>query len=112
MNNHHQESGQPGQGPGLPVVVEDPLLSQLHRIEALPRDVGWMLFSVGVAGFILPGIVGFPFMIAGGLILWPKSEQRILKWAEKSPKGMLRGGIKQVVRYVDDLERRYPLKPR
>ncbi|MEY2700467.1 MAG: hypothetical protein RIQ52_1222 [Pseudomonadota bacterium] len=112
MNSEHQDTRREEQVSGLPVVVEDPLISQLHRIEALPKDVGWMLFTVGVAGFILPGIIGFPFVVAGGLILWPNSEKRIISWAEKSPKGMLRGGIKQVVRFVDDLERRYPLKPR
>jgi hypothetical protein len=32
----------------------------LLRIEALPRDVGWMMIYVGVLGVALPGIIGTP----------------------------------------------------
>ena len=43
------------------------------RIQELPREVGAMLVSVGVLGSILPGMIGTPALIAGGLVLWPKA---------------------------------------
>jgi hypothetical protein len=33
------------------------------RIANLPRDVGWMMVSVGVLGVILPGLPGAPFLL-------------------------------------------------
>jgi hypothetical protein len=32
------------------------------RIANAPRDVGWMMVSVGVLGVILPGLIGTPFL--------------------------------------------------
>ena len=43
--------------------AEDQLV--VLRIDQLPRDVGWLLVYVGVLGVVLPGIIGFPFVIAG-----------------------------------------------
>ncbi len=41
----------------------------LLRIANVPRDVGWMMVTVGVLGVILPGIVGTPFLVAGIAVL-------------------------------------------
>lgn len=78
------------------------------RIEKLPKEVGAVLVSVGVVGVVLPGIAGAPALIAGGLALWPgwfrKVDRRL---REQNPK--LHGNaMKQIGRFLDDLERRYP----
>ncbi|MGH8551106.1 MAG: hypothetical protein ACRERU_21380 [Methylococcales bacterium] len=77
-------------------------------IEQLPRDVGWMLFGVGFAGVIAPGVFGLPFMVAGGMILWPKTTQRLHGLLGAGSPEMMNAGINQVLRFLDDLERRYP----
>ncbi len=80
-----------------------------ERIEELPRDVGWMLFGVGFAGFVAPGIFGLPFMVAGSMILWPKTTKRLQNLLVRpSAENKQVAGMKQIVRFLDDLERRYP----
>jgi hypothetical protein len=81
----------------------------VERIGKLPRDVGWMLFGVGFAGFVAPGIFGLPFMAAGGMILWPKTTRRLQGLlGKKAPEKSIATGMKQIERFLDDLERRYP----
>jgi len=81
---------------------------RVERIEQLPRDVGWLLFGVGFVGFVAPGVFGLPFMVAGGMILWPKTTSRLQGLlGRRSPQAM-NAGIKQIARFLDDLERRYP----
>lgn len=81
----------------------------VDRIAKLPRDVGWMLFGVGFAGFVAPGIFGLPFMAAGGLILWPKTTHRLQGLlGRKAPEKTIATGMRQIERFLDDLERRYP----
>ena len=80
-----------------------------ERIGKLPRDVGWMLFGVGFAGFVAPGIFGLPFMAAGGLILWPKTTRRLQGvLGKRTPEKSIATGMKQIERFIDELERRYP----
>jgi hypothetical protein len=80
------------------------------RIEELPKEVGAMLVSVGVLGFVLPGMVGTPAIIAGGLVLWPKTFGKIESWFQRRYPELHKQGMRQVSRYLDDLERRYSLK--
>ena len=42
-------------------------------IEKLPRDIGLLLVGVGILGVLLPGVIGTPVLLVGGLILWPKA---------------------------------------
>jgi hypothetical protein len=83
----------------------------LQRIVHLPRDVGWMMVSVGVLGVILPGIPGVPFLVAGAAVLAPGGPQLLERWARRRPRGVVHYGLKQIGRWHDDLERRYPRKP-
>ena len=93
-------------GTGLYPAAED---SVAGRFGHLPRDVGWMLFGVGFAGFVAPGIIGLPFMVAGGLILWPKTTHRMQGMLGNGASNKaLEAGMKQVTRFLDDLEKRYP----
>jgi hypothetical protein len=78
------------------------------RIANLPRNVGWMMVSVGVVGVILPGVPGTPFLIAGIAVLTPGGPQLLTRWATRRPKGVVHKGLKQIGRWLDDLERRYP----
>lgn len=82
--------------------------SNFVDIEQLPRDVGWLLFGVGFAGFVAPGVFGLPFMVAGGMILWPKTTQRLHGLLGGGSPEMMNAGINQVLRFLDDLEKRYP----
>ncbi|MEY4194916.1 MAG: hypothetical protein RLZZ226_1284 [Pseudomonadota bacterium] len=79
------------------------------RVEQMPRDVGAMLLTVGFAGFVLPGIVGLPFLLAGGVILMPKTTQKLKKklgMEDDSPHNEF--AARQINRFLDDLDRRYP----
>ena len=81
----------------------------LHRIEEMPRDVGWLLVTAGVIGEIAPGVMGTPFWIVGTLILWPSMGKRVESWLEARAPKLLNGGMRQVGRFLDDLDRRYPI---
>jgi hypothetical protein len=79
-----------------------------NRIKDLPREVGVMLFTVGVLGFVLPGVVGTPAMIAGGLVLWPKAFNKVDNWFERRFPKIHKQSLYQINRYLNDLEMRYP----
>jgi hypothetical protein len=81
------------------------------RIDQLPRDVGWLLVYVGVLGVVLPGIIGTPFLIAGGAVLVPGGPKLLMRWAGRNPPRLVHASMKQISRLVDDLERRYPACP-
>jgi hypothetical protein len=80
----------------------------VQRIKHLPKEVGVMLLSVGVLGFALPGIMGTPAIIAGGLVLWPKAFGKVEDWFERRYPSLHRRSMQQIERYLEDLERRYP----
>jgi len=82
--------------------------AELGRIKDLPREVGVMLMTVGVLGCILPGIVGTPAAIAGGLVLWPKAFGKVENWFERRFPKMHKQSLYQINRYLNDLEGRYP----
>jgi len=64
--------------------------------------------TVGVLGFILPGVVGTPAAIAGGLVLWPKAFGKVENWFEKRFPQIHKQSLYQINRYLNDLESRYP----
>jgi len=80
----------------------------LRRISHMPRDVGWLLVTAGLVGEIAPGVFGTPFWVTGALILWPSVGQRMESWLERRAPKTFAGSMKQVGRFLDDLERRYP----
>ncbi len=73
----------------------------------LPREVGVLLFSAGVLGFVLPG-PGTPAMIAGGLVLWPDKFGKAESWFRNRYPKAHKGGMQYIHRFLDDMERRYP----
>jgi hypothetical protein len=89
----------------VPPSADDP--ADVRRIKDLPKEVGAMLVSVGVLGFALPGMIGTPAIIAGGLVLWPRAFGKVEGWFQRRHPALYRQGMRQVGRYLDDLERRY-----
>ena len=84
----------------------------IDQIEQLPPEIGWLLIYVGFLGFVLPGIVGFPFLVAGLGIVTPGGRKRVAKWVGKNPPRFVHFSVRQISRLVEDLERRYPLLPK
>ena len=71
------------------------------RVEQLPKEAGWLLITAGVVGLVVPGVLGTPFLLAGALVLVPGGTKLFSRWA-----GHL--GMRQIGRFLYDLERRYP----
>jgi hypothetical protein len=93
-----------------PVHTEEAELaaSEAERIRALPKEVGFLLIIVGIGGLLLPGPVGTPFVIVGGVVLWPKAFGRVESMLERRFPRVHRSGMRQIARFVHDLEARYP----
>jgi hypothetical protein len=66
-----------------------------------------MLVSVGVLGTLLPGMAGAPAIIAGGMVLWPGTFGKLELWFQRRYPALHKQGMRQISRYLDDLERRY-----
>jgi hypothetical protein len=75
---------------------------------ALPKELGVLLVVSGIGGLLLPGPVGTPFLLLGGVILWPAAFRRVESCFEKRFPRLHREGMMQITRFVTDLERRYP----
>lgn len=91
--------------------AETPEQEEQHYIEMLgklPPEIGTMLMVVGIAGILLPGPIGTPMLIAGALVIWPKTfsplERTFAKWLP----GIHREGVSQLKRFISDLNRRFP----
>ena len=80
----------------------------VDRVEHLNRGVGWLLISAGVVGLLVPGVLGTPFLIMGTLVLWPGNRKRIERWRQGHSPKLFHGAMRQVNRFLDDLETRYP----
>ena len=80
----------------------------VERVEHLNKGVGWILISAGIVGMVVPGVLGTPFLIMGGLALWPGNRKRVERWRQGHSPKMFHGAMKQINRFLDDLEKRYP----
>jgi hypothetical protein len=80
----------------------------MRRIENLPKDAGWALITAGVIGLIAPGVIGWPFVVAGAFMLTPGGTRKLARWAGRKPRKHAHAALRQICRLVDDLERRYP----
>src|SRR5215471_11602163 len=82
------------------------------RIENLPKEAGWMLITAGVVGLVVPGILGTPFLLAGGFIVAPGGPKLLSRWIGNNPRNKFASAaMRQVSRFLDDFERRYPRRP-
>ena len=82
-----------------------------RRLHELPREVGVMLVTVGALGYVLPGMIGTPILLAGGLVLWPETFARVETWFGRRFPAVHQKSMRQIGRFLDDLERRYPTSP-
>jgi len=82
---------------------------EIRRIRAMPTEVGVLLIVSGIAGVLLPGPVGTPFLILGCIMLWPGAFERAENFVEARFPRVHHHGLRQITRFLDDLERRYPL---
>ena len=88
-----------------------PLADQIEgteRIKHLPKEVGVLLLVGGIGGLLLPGPVGTPFVLVAAVVLWPSLFERLELFFERRCPKMHRAGVRQIKRYLTDLERRYP----
>jgi hypothetical protein len=83
-------------------------LALIAKIEHLPRDVGWLLICAGALGVVVPGVIGFPFVIAGTAVVTARRPMRLTRWIGRNPPKLVQRGLRQISRMLDDLERRYP----
>jgi hypothetical protein len=94
-----------------PSGTEAKVPDDLPEIRALPREVGVLLMIVGIGGLLTPGPVGSPFLIMGGVVLWPRLFARVESAFERKFPTAHRQSMKQLHRFINDLERRYPSRP-
>jgi hypothetical protein len=90
----------PAETADVPVLTE--------RVEQLPRGAGWLLITAGVAGLVVPGVPGTPFLLAGAIVLTPGGSRLLSRWVGRNPPEFVRSAMRQISRFLDDLERRYP----
>ena len=84
-------------------------LEQIRKVRNMPTEVGVLLIVSGIGGILLPGPVGTPFLLLGCMMLWPKAFHRVGICFESHLPKMHHHGVKQINRFLDDLDRRYPL---
>ena len=77
-------------------------------LKQLPSSVGVMLLGLGIAGVLIPGPIGTPLVIAGGLALAPRTFTRFDQLLKRRAPCMHRTGMRILGRFVDDFLRRYP----
>ena len=85
-------------------------IDNLERVKELPKEVGVLLLAAGVGGVLLPGPIGSPFLIMAGVVLWPRLFLRVEVAFERRFPGLHRQGVRQIKRFLSDLESRYPSK--
>jgi len=88
--------------------THDAETSQL--LENFPPEIATLLIMAGVAGMLLPGPVGSPLLIAGGVVIWPKTFRPIERWFRRKFPCLHREGVIQLKEFVGDLQKRFPNK--
>jgi hypothetical protein len=104
---HAENTGSQHEHSALNQDQRNPEPPDINTIKNLPKEVGVMLITAGIVGFILPG-PGTPAIIAGGLVLWPQAFGKLESWLERSHPKVHRKGMQQINRFLNDLQKRYP----
>ena len=74
----------------------------------LPPEMATLLMIAGAAGVVLPGPVGTPLLIAGCVMMWPKTFRPIELWFSRRFPKFHREGVVQIKEFVADLKLRFP----
>lgn len=83
--------------------------AEIRRIRSMPKEVGVLLIVAGIGGILLPGPVGTPFLVLGAVMLWPRAFEGLEIFVEKRFPGLHHQSVRQIKRFLDDLDRRYPI---
>jgi hypothetical protein len=94
------------QGENPPQKLPEDEVAEL--IGVLPKEVGVLLISAGIGGLLLPGPVGSPFLLLGLVTLWPRAFMGLEMAFQRKFPGMHQQGMRQIKRFLADLESRYP----
>jgi hypothetical protein len=81
----------------------------MDLLEAIPKDIGWMLLILGIVGIAIPGMVDIPLLIAGCIILWPSTYrffQGLARTREQA--NLLDAPVRFLTRFHRDFEKRNP----
>ena len=100
----------PGGGDPESGAEEDNAEQTIEMLEHFPPEIATLLIMAGVAGVLLPGPVGAPLLIAGGVILWPKTFRPVERWFSRKFPAMHREGVIQLKEFIRDLSSRFPPK--
>lgn len=80
----------------------------VERIKKLPPSVGMTLMTAGIVGAVLPGSMGTPLVVAGGMVLAPQLFDKVDGLVKHRFPGLHHQGLKALARFLDDFERRFP----
>lgn len=81
----------------------------MDLLEAIPKDIGWMLLLLGIVGLAVPGMVDIPLLIAGCIILWPSTYRYFQSLAKtKKQARLLDAPVRFLTRFHADFEKRNP----
>jgi hypothetical protein len=86
--------------------------SPCDTLTELPKELGILLFAVGVVGVVAPGVPGTPAMVAACVILWPEGFGWLEHYFARRFPRTHRMSLDQMTRYLRDMERRYPAHTR
>jgi hypothetical protein len=104
--NRHPGNGSGEAGCSVVTVNE---AGKIASNRAISQEVGALLIVSGIAGILLPGPVGTPLLILGCVMIWPKAFERIDLFLGKRFPRAHQLGVLQSTRFLNDLERRYPV---
>ena len=95
--------------PPQPLPLPEPIAPSLEQpLRGVPREIGVLLIVAGIGGILLPGPVGTPLLMLGGLIVYPNVFVQLeVRFKRRFP-GMYRISMRQFDRFLADLDRRYP----
>jgi len=82
--------------------------NQEEVLEQFPPEIATLLIMAGIAGVLLPGPIGAPLILAGGVTLWPKTFRPIERWFNRRFPALHKEGVIQLKEFINDLKSRYP----
>jgi hypothetical protein len=82
-------------------------IGESYSPEHLPPEVAFLLLLIGIAAVPLPG-PGIPFIVAGGLVLWPRTFKPVNHRLQTSYPEAHASVFRVLERFENDLNRRYP----